>query len=364
MGFIKMKMVPSLLHHAQPNFMAKQLWDELKTAYAMPGAATVFADFHKAIRFQLQSEADAAGNIPPHPRPLINELRETLTRLGTNNCALPDFAKAMILVAGIPRDWEGIKTIILSNASNATTAAATTGQLVFNTVADQIVAEYERRYQGFRPQDQPSGSNIASLSNRITAVNRQSGNAPKFQKQFNQPRQEQGGDQSQSQKKRRGGKAVKQRWLDAKAKAEEKGKGPEIAPQHSHSFGYFASAANQHSLRGVGHSVQLGSHLLAIPSPPPSLPIPLSQNKALSRKSSCMFEKVTIAANASVKDVRKHAEPQQFTGSKPGDDSYYPTVNIARALASNLEVVKTTETMKKLELDVNAMDLHHEKAHM
>ena len=67
MGFIKMKMVPSLLHHAQPNFTARQLWDELKTAYATPGAATVFADFHKAIRFQLQSEADAAGNIPPHP---------------------------------------------------------------------------------------------------------------------------------------------------------------------------------------------------------------------------------------------------------------------------------------------------------
>jgi len=263
----------------------------------------------------------------------------------------------MILVAGIPRDWEGIQTIILSNASNTTTAVATTGQLVFNTVVDQVVAEYERRYQGFHPQDQPSGSNITSLLNRITAVNRQSSNAPKFQKQFNQPRQEQGGDQSQSQRKRQGGKAVKQRRLDAKAKAEEKGKGPEIAPQHSHSFSYFASAANQHSLCGVGHSVQLGSHLLAIPLPPPSLPIPLSQNKALSRKSSRMFEKVTIATNTSVKDVCKHAEPQQFTGSKPGNDSYYPTVNIARALASNLEVVKTTETMKKLELDVNAMDL-------
>jgi len=258
----------------------------------------------------------------------------------------------MILVAGIPCDWEGIQTIILSNASNATTAAATTGQLVFNTIA-----EYERHYQGFRPQDQPSGSDIASLSNWIMAVNRQSGNAPKFQKQFNQPCQEQGGDQLQSQRKCRGGKAVKQRWLDAKAKAEEKGKGPEIAPQHSHSFSYFASAANQHSLCGIGHSVQLGSHLLAIPLPPPSLPIPLSQNKSLSRKSSRMFEKVMIAANTSVKDVRKHAEPQQFTGSKPGDDSYYPTVNIARALASNLEVVKTTEMMKKLEPDVNAMDL-------
>jgi len=44
-------MVPSLLHHAQPNFTAKQLWDKLKTAYAMPGAATVFTDFHKAIHF-------------------------------------------------------------------------------------------------------------------------------------------------------------------------------------------------------------------------------------------------------------------------------------------------------------------------
>jgi len=35
MGFIKMKMVPSLLHHAQPNFTAKQLWDTLKWTHNM-----------------------------------------------------------------------------------------------------------------------------------------------------------------------------------------------------------------------------------------------------------------------------------------------------------------------------------------
>jgi gag-polypeptide of LTR copia-type/Domain of unknown function (DUF4219) len=115
---------------------AAAMWTALKGAFDVPSAASIFTDVKKAMAFKLSGTKD--------PLPEIMRLNENLKHLAINGVNIPTPLCCMILLAGIPPQWDTLVSNIL--------ATTKTAALVFNDIRDQIHNEYERHSGRAAPQ--------------------------------------------------------------------------------------------------------------------------------------------------------------------------------------------------------------------
>src|SRR5215471_7201343 len=144
LGLMQLKMTRSLHHHIMDTVIARDLWDNLKTAYGISGPAKVYADFRWVMSFKI------SGN--GHPTPEILKLHNLINQLRLDNVVLDDFMQAMILLNAIPVKWDSVPATILTTKTRA--------QLTFTLVWDALVTEYERKTNQSNPSSSKKISNI------------------------------------------------------------------------------------------------------------------------------------------------------------------------------------------------------------
>src|SRR5208283_3425404 len=262
-------------------------WTALKTAFDVPSSAAIFADVKTAMAFKLSGTRD--------PLPEIMHLNEIFERLAINKVDIPIPLRCMILLAGIPNNWDTLASNIL--------ASTKTASLVFSDIHDQIHNEYERRSGRALPKN--------SSANKISAVKRK-GQDPKYKTQQEKPEQSAESKDSPAEKSRfkkpRGGK----RW-------QNKGKGKAKAVEFND------SGSSEIDFAGM----VTGEYLSAMDINSDSTPQPPTTSSG------------SLQAGST--------SAQSYTGIMPGTLSIFPSVNSSRSLVSRLSVPTTLENLRTLE---------------
>jgi gag-polypeptide of LTR copia-type/Domain of unknown function (DUF4219) len=136
------------------------MWTTLKGAFDILSTASIFTDVKKAMAFKLSGTKD--------PLPEIMRPNKNLECLAMNGVDIPKPLHCMILLAGIPPQWDTLASNILATMKTAT--------LVFNDIQDQIHNKYEYRSGRAAPQQKKESAM------KISAVKRK-GQDPKISQQ-------------------------------------------------------------------------------------------------------------------------------------------------------------------------------------
>src|ERR1700742_2254456 len=157
LGAISLRLSEAIKTHVKDT--SHLTWEALKKAYGTPGAALLFSDFKKVISHKI------SGN--KHPTLEIAEMSAIFERLDANQCAIPEFIKAMILLAAMPTKWDSIASYQFTSLQ--------VSEFKYNVIRDAIVAEYERLNIG------RSSNSSNKAANKISGVKRKA-NDPEFKK--------------------------------------------------------------------------------------------------------------------------------------------------------------------------------------
>ncbi|KAF9248150.1 hypothetical protein L218DRAFT_888117, partial [Marasmius fiardii PR-910] len=128
---------------------AKEVYETLKAHYRTPGTAAIFTDFKDAIHFEMADNVD--------PTSSLTSLLSMFSPLDTMGLSLPNSVKCMIIIAALPRAWDGMAANILANY--------TLRDMNLDNIISIIIDEYKRR--------NPPAS---TLSSRISGVKRHNKN--------------------------------------------------------------------------------------------------------------------------------------------------------------------------------------------
>lgn len=127
---------------------AKLTWDHLLDQYGTPGAAGTFGIFKEAINFEMRENDNPTSSITT-----LTSLFERLFAAGLN---LSEPIRCMILLAALPRAWDGLAMTIMSQYTGS--------DLKLVNIVPLIQDEFSRRQ-----------SNATSLSSRLSTVKKRKG---------------------------------------------------------------------------------------------------------------------------------------------------------------------------------------------
>ncbi len=150
-GYITLCLHNSLLHHVTANITSKELWDNLQTAYGKAGTALIYSEFQSILRIRIAPDRDPTAD--------LNSLRMSFSRLTAADVKykIADELQAMILLAALPSDWDGVASTILATTKST--------DLKFDSVSVSIKEEYIRR-----------SSNLSANASRISGLKRKGDN--------------------------------------------------------------------------------------------------------------------------------------------------------------------------------------------
>ncbi len=158
-GFITLRLHNSLLHHVASGITSKELWDALQTAYGTAGTALIYSEFQSILRIRIASDR--------YPTADLNNLRMSFSQLtaADTKYKIADELQAMILLAALPSDWDGVALMILATTKST--------DLKFDSVSVAIKEEYIQR-----------SSNLSANASRISGLKRK-GENPSWNNQKN-----------------------------------------------------------------------------------------------------------------------------------------------------------------------------------
>ena len=87
MGYLTLRLVPSLQAIVSEYHTACEVWARLKTLYGTPGTALIFVDFMKVINWKFDASHD--------PSTSISQFLSLIQRLATHKIDLPEMVKAI-----------------------------------------------------------------------------------------------------------------------------------------------------------------------------------------------------------------------------------------------------------------------------
>ncbi len=197
---------------------AKETWEAIEAQYGTSGAAGLYGIFRDAITFEISGESDTA--MP------IASLASLFNRLAASGLVISESVKAMILLAALPRSWDGLAMTILAqyDAKN----------INFNDIVPVIQDEYRRRHPS------PSTS-LASRMSGFKRPNNQGGNYWNNQKKRKGDSSQQGQNLNNSSG-HNGNNSEKKKTRRGKGKGKGKPHAHESAPQPPSSVASFATA--------------------------------------------------------------------------------------------------------------------------
>src|SRR6266566_793574 len=129
MGYLTLRLVPSLQAIVSEYHTAREVWARLKTLYGTPGTALIFVDFMKVINWKFDASHD--------PSTSISQFLSLIQRLATHKIDLPETVKAMFVLNALPKQWDGMASTMLTTF--------TTSTLTVENLMPKIMEEWRRR---------------------------------------------------------------------------------------------------------------------------------------------------------------------------------------------------------------------------
>src|SRR6266550_2932582 len=112
MGYLTLRLVPSLQAIVSDYHTACDVWARLTTLYGTPGTALIFVDFMKVINWKFDASHD--------PSTSISQFLSLIQRLATHKIDLPEMVKAMFVLNALPKHWDGMASTMLMTFTTST----------------------------------------------------------------------------------------------------------------------------------------------------------------------------------------------------------------------------------------------------
>ena len=297
LGSIFLRLSPDIQAKYRDVDNAKDLIEQIQTEYGKPGVMGVYSEFKKIMETHIPADAD--------PIPAVDKMFANFSHLTENKADIPEFLKAMIILAKVPPTYEYL-TQILCQADSVSDVKA-------SELKKMLRLAWEQKTTNAKPKQQ---------ANKLSAVKQASGQPQEFSQQQQTLGPQRGGFCGRGRGKRgkrRSGKNSQQQLQQQQLQAAEQ---PPYQQQQFQSF--------------TPHPSQL-------PSPPPPQwvqvnPPPVHPN--------------TMGYFASTIKARRPLPPTPPVNPETG--FYGNTFGKALNLAHRLGVTPTTETVKTLEQTVVA----------
>ena len=149
-GYLILAVAPNIQHIVESQDTSREAFAELRRLYGTPGVAVAFTDFLTTIRWSFTGKEG--------PAPQISKFLSHIQRLATHNIVLPNTVTAMLVLAALPRNWDGMASTIL--------ATSTTDNLTVDRIMPMIMNEWSRRSSN--KETQPSATMTRSNLNKGT----------------------------------------------------------------------------------------------------------------------------------------------------------------------------------------------------
>ena len=111
LGYINLKVSPSIQQITASRSIARDLWDHLAATYKTMRSTGIFNNFQEVTDWKFDDKKN--------PTDSINELLAHIEQITSEGVTLPSNIAAMILLKAVPRHWDNFASMIL-----ATTAAS------------------------------------------------------------------------------------------------------------------------------------------------------------------------------------------------------------------------------------------------